>query len=179
MGAAKRRVNFQLTIAACAFAFSAIILGIGVAMYNGDLRSDDNGAYIAGAVFAIFEFGCCIAMLALWISLYNSLKSADVVRRLLSSSLVVFSLILAYIACVVIVDVINVAGLMYGYEKGYMDAVGWEAINGLVVAFTSIGLIVSIISCVAVHAAAKRIDAAKQMIKDRFFGNKDQQEVQE
>ena len=107
---AKRRVNFQLTIASFAFAFSAIILGIGVAAYNGDILDSNTPAYIAAIVFAIFEFGSCVAML-----------SIEVVRRLMAGSLAVFSIILAYIASVVIVDVINLSGLMGG---GYMADVG-------------------------------------------------------
>ena len=163
IGRAKSRANFQLTIASFAFAFSAIILGIGVAMFDGNILSTDTAAYTAGVIFAVFEFGCCVAMLALWVSLYNSLKPIEIVRRLIAGSLAIFSLILAYIACVVIVDVLYLAELVKG-----LDAMGWEAINGLVVAFTSIGLIVSIIMCVMVHSAAKRIEYAKEQIKEAF-----------
>ena len=166
---AKRRVNFQLTIASFAFAFSAIILGIGVAAYNGDILDSNTPAYIAAIVFAIFEFGSCVAMLSLWVSLYNTLKPIEVVRRLMAGSLAVFSIILAYIASVVIVDVINLSGLMGG---GYMADVGWEAINGLVVAFTGIGLMVSLVTCVMVHSACNQISDIKEEIKETIVGKR-------
>ena len=61
---AKRRANFQVTIAACAFVFSVIILAIGCAVYDGTIPTyNAYGAYVAGVIFAIFEFGCCVAMI--------------------------------------------------------------------------------------------------------------------
>lgn len=165
LGNAKRRVNFQLTIASCAFAFSAIILGLIVALYDPNNSMNANSAYIAGIIFSIFEFGCCISMLALWVSLYNTLKPIEVVRRLMGSALAVTAIILAYIACVVIVDTISLAGLMKELTE-----VAAEAINGLVVAFTGISLIVSIVTCVMVHSAANRIDEVKETIKETIIG---------
>ena len=157
-GNAKRRTNFQLIAAAFAFAFSCIILGIGVAAYNKDLN---NAAYSAALVFAMLELGTCVAMLALWVALFNSLRPVEVVRKVISTGLAVFTIILAYIACVVIVDALNLSTMIADIGK-----VAWEAINGIVVAFTGIGLITAIVSCVMIHAAANKLNE----MKDRFVG---------